>query len=63
VLYPGVIIEGASVIGAECVVGPYSRIVDSHIGTGVELKGWNFVARTSISGGAILQAYVRKGFD
>jgi bifunctional UDP-N-acetylglucosamine pyrophosphorylase/glucosamine-1-phosphate N-acetyltransferase len=63
VLYPGVIIEGASVIGAECVVGPYSRIVDSHIGTGVELKGWNFVARTSISGGAILQPYVRKGYD
>jgi bifunctional UDP-N-acetylglucosamine pyrophosphorylase/glucosamine-1-phosphate N-acetyltransferase len=63
VLYPGVIIEGASVIGAECVVGPYSRIVDSHIGRGVELKGWNFVARTSITTGAILQAYVRKGFD
>jgi bifunctional UDP-N-acetylglucosamine pyrophosphorylase/glucosamine-1-phosphate N-acetyltransferase len=63
VLYPGVIIEGASVLGAECVVGPFSRIVDSHIGTGVELKGWNFVARTSISGGAILQPYVRKGYD
>ncbi len=63
VLYPGVIIEGASVIGAECVIGPYSRIVEGHIGTGVELKGWNFVARTSISSGAILQAYVRKGFD
>lgn len=63
VLYPGVIIEGASVIGAECVVGPYSRIVDSQIGKGVELKGWNFVARTSIGSGAILQPYVRKGYD
>lgn len=63
VLYPGVIIEGASVVGAESVVGPYSRIVDSHLGTGVELKGWNFVARTSIANGAILQPYVRKGFD
>jgi bifunctional UDP-N-acetylglucosamine pyrophosphorylase/glucosamine-1-phosphate N-acetyltransferase len=63
VLYPGVIIEGNSVIGAECVVGPYSRIVDSHLGTGVELKGWNFIARTSVAGGAILQPYVRKGYD
>lgn len=63
VLYPGVIVEGASVIGAECVVGPYTRIVDSHIGTGVELKGWNFVARTSIATGVILQPYVRKGYD
>lgn len=63
VLYPGVLIEGPSVIGAECVVGPYSRIVDSHIGTGVELKGWNFVSRTSIASGAILQPYVRKGYD
>ena len=42
---------------------PYSRIIDSHIGTGVELKGWNFVARTSIGSGAILQPYVRKGYD
>ena len=63
VLYPGVILEGASVIGAECVIGPYSRIVDSHVGRGAELKGWNFVARTSIAAGAILQPYVRKGYD
>ncbi|MBA2564532.1 MAG: NTP transferase domain-containing protein [Gemmatimonadetes bacterium] len=63
VLYPGVIVEGPSVIGAECVIGPYSRIVASHIGTGVELKGWNFVAGTTIASGAILQPYVRKGSD
>jgi bifunctional UDP-N-acetylglucosamine pyrophosphorylase/glucosamine-1-phosphate N-acetyltransferase len=63
VLYPGVIIEGASAIGPECVVGPWCRIVESHVGRGVELKGWNFVARTSIPPGAILGPYVRKGND
>ena len=63
VLYPGVIVEGASAIGPECVVGPWCRIVESHVGRGVELKGWNFVARTSIPPGAILGPYVRKGND
>jgi bifunctional UDP-N-acetylglucosamine pyrophosphorylase/glucosamine-1-phosphate N-acetyltransferase len=63
VLYPGVIVEGASAIGPECVIGPWSRIVESHVGRGVELKGWNFVARTSIPPGAILGPYVRKGND
>ncbi|HLH71816.1 MAG TPA: bifunctional UDP-N-acetylglucosamine diphosphorylase/glucosamine-1-phosphate N-acetyltransferase GlmU [Chloroflexota bacterium] len=34
-LYPGTIIEGSTVIGSGCVIGPYSRIVDSQIGANV----------------------------
>jgi bifunctional N-acetylglucosamine-1-phosphate-uridyltransferase/glucosamine-1-phosphate-acetyltransferase GlmU-like protein len=63
VIYPGTVIEGATDIGAECVIGPYSRIVESRIGRGVELKGWNYVARTSIRNRAVLEPYVRRGFD
>ena len=31
IIYPGTIIEGKSIIGEECVIGPYSRIVCSEI--------------------------------
>lgn len=63
VIYPGTVIEGSTDIGAECVIGPYSRIVESRIGRGAELKGWNYVARTSIRNHAVLEPYVRRGFD
>lgn len=63
VVYPGTVIEGATDIGAECVIGPYSRIVESRIGRGVELKGWNYVTRTAIRNHAVLEPYVRRGFD
>ncbi len=63
VIYPGTVIEGATDIGAECVIGPYSRIVESRIGRGVELKGWNYVTRTTIRNRAVLEPYVRRGFD
>lgn len=63
VIYPGAVLEGSTDIGSECVIGPYSRIVDAAIGRGVELKGWNYVARTSIRNHAVLEPYVRRGFD
>jgi bifunctional N-acetylglucosamine-1-phosphate-uridyltransferase/glucosamine-1-phosphate-acetyltransferase GlmU-like protein len=63
VVYPGAVIEGHTEIGSECVIGPYTRIVDATIGRGVELKGWNYVARTSIRNHAVLEPYVRRGFD
>lgn len=63
VVYSGVVIEGRSSIGEETVVGPGCRIIDSWIGSGVELKGWNFVSRSSVRNRAILEPYVRRGFD
>jgi len=61
VIYPGVLIEGASSIGGESVIGPFSRVVDAHIGRGAELQGWNYVARTTVANGAILSPYVHQG--
>lgn len=63
VIYPGAVIEGQTSIGSESVIGPYTRLVDATIGRGVELKGWNYVARTSIRNHAVLEPYVRRGFD
>lgn len=63
VIYPGAVIEGASEIGSECVVGPYCRIVEAVIGRGVELGGWNFVARTHVRNHAVLEPYDRRSAD
>lgn len=63
VIYPGVVLEGQTSIGEETVVGPGCRVIDSWIGSGVELKGWNYLANTSIRNRAILEPYVRRGFD
>lgn len=63
VIYPGVIIEGITAIQGECVIGPHSRIVESTIGRGVELKGWNFITHASVRNHAVLEPYVRRGFD
>ena len=61
VIYPGVLIEGPSSIGEEVVIGPFSRIVDSHVGRGAELQGWNYLARTTVPKGAILPPYFHQG--
>lgn len=63
VIYPGVVLEGESSIGAETVIGPACRIIDSQIGSGVELKGWNYISGTMIRNRAVLEPYVRRGFD
>lgn len=63
VVYPGVVLEGQTEVGEETVIGPGCRIIDSRIGSGVELKGWNYLSHTSIRNRAILEPGVRRGFD
>ena len=63
VVYPNTVIEGMTEIGSECVIGPYSRIIESTIGRGVELKGWNYVTHTSIRNHAVMEPHARRGVD
>lgn len=63
VVYPGVVLEGRTVVGEETVIGPACRIISSRIGSGVELKGFNYLSHTSIRNHAVLEPYVRRGFD
>lgn len=63
IIYPGVTLEGQTTVGDETVIGPGCRIISSWIGSGVELKGWNYIANTSVRNRAILEPYVRRGFD
>jgi bifunctional N-acetylglucosamine-1-phosphate-uridyltransferase/glucosamine-1-phosphate-acetyltransferase GlmU-like protein len=60
-VYPHVVLEGASDIDGECVIGPYTRIVDSEVGRGAELKGWNYLCRARLRSRAVLDAYARRG--
>ena len=61
VIYPGVVLEGSTTIGSECVIGPYSRIVEASVGRGVELAGWNSVVRTNVRNQAVLEPFARRG--
>ncbi len=63
IVYPGVVLEGQTTVGAETVIGPCCRIISSWIGSGVELKGFNYVSHTSVRNRAILEPHVRRGFD
>lgn len=63
IVYPGVVLEGSTTVGEETVIGPGCRIIDSWVGSGVELRGWNYISHTSIRNRAILEPYVRRGFD
>ena len=63
IIYPGVVLEGTTTVGEETVIGPSCRIIDSWVGSGVELRGWNYISHTSIRNRAILEPYVRRGFD
>lgn len=63
IVYPGVVLEGQTTVGAETVIGPYCRVISSWIGSGVEMKGFNYVSHTSIRNRAILEPHVRRGFD
>ena len=62
-IYPSVVLEGVTEIGSECVIGPCVRIVESTIGRGAELRGWNYVTRTTVRNQAVLEPYTRRGID
>jgi hypothetical protein len=63
VVYPWCVLEGKTTIGEETVIGPCCRIDSTRIGSGVELKGFNYLSHTSVRNHAILEPHVRRGFD
>jgi bifunctional N-acetylglucosamine-1-phosphate-uridyltransferase/glucosamine-1-phosphate-acetyltransferase GlmU-like protein len=63
IIYPGAVLEGETDIGSECVIGPHSRVVESVIGRGTELKGWNYVCRAHVRNRAVLEPYAKRGVD
>jgi bifunctional UDP-N-acetylglucosamine pyrophosphorylase/glucosamine-1-phosphate N-acetyltransferase len=63
VIYPGVIVEGACSIGADCVIRPGCRIVDSRIGAGTEIKDYSIVRDSRVARNAAVGpfAHLRPG--
>jgi len=60
ILYQGSIIEGQTQIGADCSIGPFSRIVDATLGENVHLDGWNYIKGVELSDGSRIKAHVAK---
>jgi bifunctional UDP-N-acetylglucosamine pyrophosphorylase/glucosamine-1-phosphate N-acetyltransferase len=51
IVYPDVIIEGATTLGEDCIVRPGCRLVDCRIGRGVEIKDHSVVLESRIGRG------------
>lgn len=62
VIYPATIIEGQAEIGQDCIIGPSSRIVESKISKGVEVKN-SVVLESSVDDNTSVGpfAYIRPG--
>ena len=54
VLYPGVMLQGQTVIGAECVVGPGCHVSESRLGDRVTLKPYCVLQASTVEDGAQL---------
>ena len=54
VLYPGVILEGRTALGAECVVSAGCHLVDTTVGDRVLLKSYSVLAASTVEDGAQL---------
>ena len=52
VLYPGVILEGATVVGAGCVVGAGGNLVGSRLGDSVAVKPYCVLSEAVVEAGA-----------
>jgi bifunctional UDP-N-acetylglucosamine pyrophosphorylase/glucosamine-1-phosphate N-acetyltransferase len=48
VIYPGVIVEGTTVIGEDCTIYPGCRLVDSRVGRGARIKDHSVVLESRV---------------
>ncbi|MGI6588131.1 MAG: bifunctional UDP-N-acetylglucosamine diphosphorylase/glucosamine-1-phosphate N-acetyltransferase GlmU [Peptococcia bacterium] len=64
ILYPGVILEGATTIGENCQIGPYTRIVDSFVGADCSINN-SFLLESKVGRGCIIgpYSYLRPGTE
>lgn len=63
VLYPGVIVEGATIVGEDCSLGPGVRIVDCRLGSGVVVRDHSLLVGARIGDRASIGpfAHLRPG--
>lgn len=56
IVYPGVIIEGQTSIGEDCIIGPYSRIISSTISHGVSVN-MSYLLEVKVGNSCIIGPY------
>jgi len=59
VLYPGVTLEGDTVVGANCKIRSWVRISNSRLGDDVSVLDGTIIEESSVDSGAILGPYAR----
>ena len=56
ILYPGTFLAGTTSIGEDCLIGPDTRIVDSRIADGVEIK-YSYLTGARVADGCTIGPY------
>ncbi len=59
VLLPGTVLEGETVVGQACRIGPWSRVAASSLGRGVEVRDSSVVEGARIADGATIGPFAR----
>jgi bifunctional UDP-N-acetylglucosamine pyrophosphorylase/glucosamine-1-phosphate N-acetyltransferase len=57
VLYPGVTLEGATGLGAGCVIYPHCRLRDARLGDGVTVLDGSIILDSEVAGGCVIGPY------
>jgi bifunctional UDP-N-acetylglucosamine pyrophosphorylase/glucosamine-1-phosphate N-acetyltransferase len=57
VVYPGVVLQGATSIGAGCVLYPHCRIQDAHLDDGVTVLDGSVIVQSEIAEGCVVGPY------
>ncbi|MGA1875220.1 MAG: bifunctional N-acetylglucosamine-1-phosphate uridyltransferase/glucosamine-1-phosphate acetyltransferase [bacterium] len=63
VIGPGSVIEGVSLIGEECFIGPFSRIINSTLEDKIYLEGGCFIMGSHLPKGSVVSAFQQIGRD
>ncbi len=64
VIYPGVILQGKTVIGENCIIGPNTRIVDSRLGDRVKVD-YSYIVEAKLAADCTVGpfSYLRSGTE
>ncbi len=57
VVYPGVVLQGTTTIGAGCVLYPHCRIQDAHLDDGVTVLDGSVIVQSEIAEGCVIGPY------
>ncbi|MFQ5993208.1 MAG: bifunctional UDP-N-acetylglucosamine diphosphorylase/glucosamine-1-phosphate N-acetyltransferase GlmU [Nitrospiraceae bacterium] len=57
VIYPGVVLEGATTLGAGCIIYPHCRIQDSHLDDHVTVLDGSIILESEIGEGCVIGPY------